>query len=567
MLAFVVLEPGGQPAQSFDLSQAFVLGSEDVPVAASLRFAQGTLQVERTNDDAAGISVQFQVTDGQTALGHLVLQTCLLPERDEPYLLSMELARHRIMLFLNKLEDWDLFDLPPDDPVMLQFESGRAEFTLGLVCASGHKPDLKKADVHARNVLLKIIDAGEKLALINAARTLPLRQSGTLYSRAAARYESVTQEPPPPGSAINLPGDGLLVLPGVATVGIALSPQPITEILQKSLVAAADFVTMPMRWIDLEPNEGEYAFGPTDRWIEWAIKTAKIPVVGGPLIDFRPTCIPEWLYIWEHDYETLRELVHDHVQAVVTRYRRTISRWTAISGVHANTHFKLSPEQVMDLTRICVLVIKKLHPQSRVQVEVAQPWGEYFSSNRRSIPPLLYAETLVQAAVPFDILGVRLQISQPQPGQATRDLMALSALLDKYAQIERPLAITALGAPSEPIAPAAIPGKPSSNPFAEDASDEPAGPMLEPGSWRKPWSPPVQSDWIAQVLAMCAAKPFVTNVCWQELADPIAGDDVPEMAGGGLIASNGQPKPGLTKFIAFRQAMREGRPAPIPPLP
>ncbi len=348
---------------------------------------------------------------------------------------------------------------------------------------------------------------------------------------------------------------------------IALSPQPITESLQKSLVAAADFVSMPMRWIDLEPSEGEYAFGPTDRWIEWAIKTAKLPRVGGPLIDFRPTCIPEWLYIWEHDYETLRELVHDHVQAVVTRYRRTISRWTAISGVHANTHFKLSPEQVMDLTRICVLVIKKLHPQSRVQVEIAQPWGEYFSSNRRSIPPLLYAETLVQAAVPFDILGVRLQISQPQPGQATRDLMALSALLDKYAQIERPLAITALGAPSEPIAPAAIPGKPSSNPFAEDASDEPAGPMLEPGSWRKPWSPPVQADWIAQVLAMCAAKPFVTNVCWQELADPIAGDDVPEMAGGGLIASNGQPKPALSKLIAFRQAMREGRPAPIPPLP
>ena len=566
MLAFAVFDPSGTPATSFDLTQAYAFGAEDVPVPGTPRFASGHIHVDRSNDDAAGLAVQFRVEGSGGFLGELALQTCLIPDRDEPYLLSLELARHRIMLFLNKLEDWDMFDVPADDPIMLQFEAGRIAFTKALVLGSGATPDLKAADALARESLFRTVDAGERLALTHAARTLPLRQNGLLYARAAQRVEALNQDPPPPGAAINLPGDGLLILPGIAAAGVSVSPQPVTEVLQKSVLAAAEFITMPMRWIDLEPVEGQYSFGPTDRWIEWAIKVAKIPVVGGPLIDFRPTCIPEWLYIWENDYETLRELVHDHVQAVVTRYRRTVSRWTVISGVHANTHFKLSPEQVMDLTRICVLVVKKLHPQSRVQVEVAQPWGEYFSANRRSIPPLLYAETLVQAGVPFDLLGVRLQLSQPQPGQATRDLMAISSLLDRFAQIERPLAVTALGAPSETIAPAPMPGKPSSNPFAEDSSDEASGPLLNPGSWRRAWSPASQADWAAQVLAICAAKPFVANVCWQELADPLAGDDVPEMRGGGLVASTGQPKPALMKFAAFRQAMREGRPVPIPPI-
>jgi tripartite-type tricarboxylate transporter receptor subunit TctC len=42
---------------------------------------------------------------------------------------------------------------------------------------------------------------------------------------------------------------------------------------------------MPMRWIDMEPAEGKYDFSATDRWIEWAVRAAKLPVVGGPLIE------------------------------------------------------------------------------------------------------------------------------------------------------------------------------------------------------------------------------------------------------------------------------------------
>lgn len=49
-----------------------------------------------------------------------------------------------------------------------------------------------------------------------------------------------------------------------------------------------------------------------------------MPIVAGPVIDLRRGNVPEWLYMREHDYETLRELVYEHVKNLVTRYRHAL---------------------------------------------------------------------------------------------------------------------------------------------------------------------------------------------------------------------------------------------------
>jgi hypothetical protein len=574
MLAFRVFDSHSGPGRALDLTQAYAFGQDDVPISAAVIQENDLIRIERTGNDAAGLALQMAVRlpDGKGSLGMLVVQTCLLPDRAEPYTLSLELARHRIMLFLNKLEDWDFFDLAPDDPVMQTFERARQTFTNALVTANAHATpaDLVKADSLAQDALALAIDAGERLTLMNAQRTLPLRQSGQLYARAAQRLEALTQEAPSTGVPITLPGEHLTVLPGVAQIGCAISPVSVSEPVAKALTSVCDFVTMPMRWLELEPGEGEHAFGPTDRWIEWAVKVAKIPVVGGPLLDFRINSTPDWLYIWENDYETLREMIYEHVQTVVTRYRRTISRWTICSGLNTGTSFKLSPEQIMDLTRSCAFIVRKLHPQARIQVEISQPWGEYFALNRRSVPPLMYADTLIQAGVPFDIIALRLQLAQPLPGQMTRDLMSISAMLDRFASLDRPIAITAVGCPSEVLQPAAPPSRraANANPFADEADNDDAtvdsGPILNPGSWRKPWNEATQADWLAQVVALCAAKPGVASVCWQDMVELTGRTRPPEMPGGGLITSSGAPKAALAKLALIRAALRDGRTIPVP---
>lgn len=544
MLAFVVTDRLA-PRMPGPLPGASIVGPDGVPVTGSASAEPGLVRCEKTNSEAAALSLQVTLDakalasigpcllpDGSVLrpLGELVLQTCLLPERDRPYLLSLELARHRLMLILNKLEEWRAFESPPDDPVMPIVDRAREAFTEALVALPFGQPPTDEADRLALRALWIAIEASERLAIAQAERDFGAPARAEMHTRAAddAGAGQPVLHPTRPG----------LVLPNPPSLGCAISPLVFNDQAKALAQRCADFITMPMRWVEMEPAEGEYAFARTDRWIEWAVRTAKVPVVAGPVVDFRPHAVPEWLYIWENDYETLRELVYEHMKAVVTRYRRTISRWTVCSGLHANRNFGFTFEQMIDLTRICVLVVRKLHPKARVQVEIVEPWGEHHSADRRSLPPTLYAEMLAQAGIQFDTLGLRVQMGVPAPGLATRDLMAFSALLDQYAALDRPIALTAMGAPGATV----------------DLTDEEnAG--RSGGFWRTPWSAQAQADWASAFLSVALAKPYVQSVCWQDLIDPPSSGEMPR---GGLADSTPTARPVLERLAALRQALVRG---------
>jgi hypothetical protein len=332
-----------------------------------------------------------------------------------------------------------------------------------------------------------------------------------------------------------------VVLQAPPVLGCAVNPAQFSEALAAGAASVCDFVSIPMRWADMEPTEGRYSFTKTDKWIEWAVRTAKVPVWGGPILDFRTPCVPEWLFIWEHDYETLRELVYEHIKQIVTRYRRTVSRWTVASGLHVNQGFALALERMMDLTRLSVLLLKKLQPGAKVQVEVSQPFGEHYATNRRSIPPLAYADMIGQAGIAIDALGIRLQVGQPGQGRSARDLLVLSDILDRYALFDRPIVVSAIGAPSAHLG---------------DGGPE------DPGRWRGDWTPEHQRDWLLQVASLAAAKPYVVGVCWQDLCDGPHAD----MPMGGLLTDTGSPKPAAAAMAELRRSLKAHN-VVVPPLP
>ncbi len=567
MFSFVVFDPAGAPAPSMELRGAHLFGPEDLPLQGEITFKDGVIRCTKATPDAAGLALQYEVPALSGSGSSLVtLRTSLLPSRAEPYLLSLELARLRIMLFLNKLEEWALFDLPAEHPVIHKFEEARLRFTAALVAqkSTDGGPSIGgysfKADQEARHALSLAFEAGEELTLLNAGKQVVERATGKAYADASHHYTVATSEKPPTGAPILVPGAGHTTLPGSALVGCAINPGVFAEPLQKAVMSGCDFVTMPMRWIDMEPSEGQYAFAGTDRWIEWAVRTAKLPVFAGPLVDFRPACTPEWMYIWENDYETLRELVVEHMQNVVTRYRRTVTRWTVCSGLHVNQHFKLSFEQIMDLTRICVAVVRKLHPAGKVQVELSQPFGEYHAGNRKTLPPLLYAQALNQAGIPIDSYGLRLQFGQFEPGQACRDLMTISSLLDRFGSFEKPISITACGVPSAKPEPRVVKDRPESS--LDEESPTPAAPenpgKLNPGHWLDGYTENAQAAWLTRFYAIAMGKPFVHSVCWQDLLD-YPPSMAPEMAHGGLVSPQGAVKAAGKRLAEVRQAVREGR--------
>lgn len=574
MLSFSVFDSAG-PAREWPLRKAYLFGPDEVPVQGDVFFEKGLIVCEKATTDAAGLALQFEVglppgvapktqgagrptggvAKGDSGLGLLTLRTSLLPDRDDPYLLSLELARHRIMMVLNKLEQWTLFDLPGDHPILKQFEQARTEFTASLVALchraptgnGGMGPDpssMIEADAAAKRSLALAIDAGEQLALLNAERQVKIRLEGTLFKHAMERgSESMSSDRTiPDGAAKNPDGVGVL-LPQPVQIGCSVSPATFSEPLARVVAGTCDFVTMPMRWIDMEPTEGKYSFAKTDKWIEWAVRTAKLPVHAGPLIDFRELCVPEWLYIWENDYETLRELVYEHIKTIVTRYRRTVTRWTVCSGLHINESFAMTLERMMDLTRMCALLVRKLQPTAKVQIEIAQPWGEYYARQKRSMPPKMYADMIPQAGIMVDAYAIRLQMGQPAAGRSTRDLMAMADLLDRFAELDKPLSVTALGAPSMETQPP----RPRENGEGEPPRYQYT--LATGGTWRSPWTNESQARWLMQAMTVAASMPYVHNVCWQDLYDSPEAD----MPGGGLVSESGVIKPAAVAMAEVRK--------------
>ena len=553
MLRFVAPENSSAIPHQI-LPAAYLIGPDSVPIAGEVISENGQIRCEKGTREAASLALQFDL-DACTLqsllsdlnisdpiiddihlrpLGTWMLQTCLLHDRSRPYVLELELARHRIMLFLTKLEDWQAFDIDPDSQVMRLFEQARVAFTKALVASSAHEAGVEKASKYGLLALWIALEASERLSLLQTTRDFGRRMNGDHYLSVAD--ESGIHKKAMP---VLHPTRGGVVLPTRPAIGSTVSPSVLNEQTKSGAIEACDFISLPMRWVELEPLEGEYAYTPTDQWIEWAIRTAKLPVVAGPVIDFRTQSVPEWLYIWENDYDTLRELVYEHLKATVTRYRRTISRWTVCSGLHCGEHFKLDFQQMIDLTRICVLVVRKLHPRAKVQVEIVEPWGEYHTRDRRSLPPVLYAEMLTQSGIPIDTFSLRVQMGSYQSGLQTRDLMAFSSMLDQYSMLDRPIAISAFGSPSGPLV---------------SGDDDQVYP--KPGQWRQPWTQRGQADWMSAFAAVALSKPYVESICWQELADPAGAT---EMRTGGLLDRKFEQREVFQRMIELRQSIQSGR--------
>lgn len=541
MLKFAVME-GDAPAVAWPLRQAHLLGPDDIAISADLELRNGLIYCSKRISGSAALAVTYPLGTPELPRD-LLLRTCLLPERSEAYFLTLELARRQVMLILNKLEEWALFDESAASPLMVSVARAVELFSVaaGMATASAeHDGPVPEAERHARIALLYAVDTGEQLTLHAAQATHTRRLTGKLASSGGPAWVSDTERserehPPAGGSSVTL---SELPQVGCCVSAAAFSPE-----LCQALVQSCDFVNFPMRWLDMEPSEGKYAFAKTDKWIEWAILQAKLPVVAGPVLDFSAKSVPKWMAIFEHDYETMRDMVIEYIKAIVTRYRRTVTTWNICSGLHAPGGMLLSPEQAMDLTKYAVAVVRKLQPQAKVHVEVVQPFGEYTAGakGRSCLPPTVYAELISQLNLPIDALAVRLQFGSGEPGRAARDLLSCVAMLDRLAEIEKPIVVSAFGCPS---------GAP------RGGLDE------EAGTWCGPWSPQGQATLLTKLAAALAGRPYVQAITWHELYDvphpPPPGVPAGEVSAGGLVTSAGVAKPALAALINFRQALRSG---------
>ena len=495
MLKFQVFNESA-PATTWPLRNAYLKGSDGNAIRGDIYFENGMIVCEKRDTGTAALSIQHRVGD----LGEMTIQTCLLPERDEPYLLTLELARHRLMTLYTKLEDWAMFDLSETHVVTKRTEHARKCF---IEAISVQHDDPARANKLAHETLIAALDGTEELALSHSELLLNKRVSSS-----------------------SLPA---------APIGCRVACDETHKKLRSGMQKHFDLMCLPTQWKNITPEENKFCWDELDGWTEWA-KSSNMPVLGGPLVSFDPENLPDWIYIWEHDYDTVRDLVYEHVERMVLRYRDSVKIWNVVSGLHVNSHFTFNFEQLMDLTRMATMLVKKLQPNTKVMVELRQPFGEYFATNQRSIPTLMYADLLVQSGINFDLLGIRLPMGQAVSGQYTRDLMQISNMLDSYSHFGKPIALS-IAVPSEPV---------TSMMIAAPDNEE-----VDPNSgyWRRPWSSVVQSHWLEAVYQVALSKPYVETVIWDSLADH---PDI-ELPMSGLVSEDLQPKSALQRLIGFRK--------------
>ena len=127
-----------------------------------------------------------------------------------------------------------------------------------------------------------------------------------------------------------------------------------------------------MSWKQLQPEEATFNTETVDDWVE-LLARKRVPIIAGPLVSLDEGAVPDWMFIWEHDFDTLRELAYEYVQKVVQRYRKAVGAWNVVAGLHTNTAFSLSFEQIIELTRLLVSQVKSLLPNAKTLVTITQP--------------------------------------------------------------------------------------------------------------------------------------------------------------------------------------------------
>jgi hypothetical protein len=481
MLSFAVYSKG-EPVEKVDLAGAYVVGTDDVPLRAEITFKDGVIICDKRAAGPAGLAILWNVE----GVGRVLLETVRVLERNKPYILQIELVRARLMRLNQKLEDWGLLDFADIEDVATMVHDARTLLIKAL-----------QADTPAGAATL----GDEALSLaIRASERVTAFHADAFFSR---RKETAS------------------FAPHVVGCGVPLEQSP--DMIRNRISNAFDFVTVPIVWRDIEPSEQTFNWKPLDIWVE-ALSKAKIPIRASALLSFHERYVPEWLYVWEHDFDTIRDVAFEHVRRFINRYGQYVNHWDVISGIHANNCFTFSFEQLLELTRMTAALTQQAAPQSTTTINIIAPWGEYYARNQRTIPSLLYADMAVQSGISFDAFGLQFLFGPKIDGMFLRDFFQISSLIDQFAKSGKSLHVTAVQVPSA------------------SSGD------VDAGHWREPWSEQIQADWLAQFVEVALSKPFVESVSWHCLTDT-TDQLIPH---GGLLSADLTPKKAYERLVDMR---------------
>jgi hypothetical protein len=417
-----------------------------------------------------------------------------LIERDIPYQIQVELARGKVNQLRNQAADWLSGGLQmPDD-----LQQHIREATLAFARAVTEAP-APGASAHAQTALARAFHAADKLVQIYKNQVFEVRH------QKQPRLDT--------------------------SLACRLAPVVPTAEQTRLLVKAFNTVTLPFSWSDIQPTEEDYQWQGHDDVLAWA-QDNELAVVGGPVVDFTPARLPDWLWLWERDLPSLVSLLCTYVETVIRRYRGRIRSWQLTTASNAADVLGLGEDELLWLTVRLAEAARQVDPNLELSIGLAQPWGEYMAIQDHTHSPFIFADTLIRSGMNLAGLDLELIHGVSPRGSYCRDTLEVSRLMDLYGLLGVPLQIT-LGYPSA------------------DGADPKADPALAvaAGSWRAGFSPDMQAQWAETHVGLALCKPSVRAVTWSHFLDG-APHQFPTC---GLMDARGKPKPALKCVQELRE--------------
>ncbi len=452
--------------------------SDTVPVAFSL---------DRSITESGNLSIPWHVE----GFGELTLATASLMETSAPYNLPLELARGVVNRLRNQAAEWRMAGLEIGAELNKTIDNASTAF----VAAITSLPDHAAAVAAAQQAIRLGLEAGDALCMEYSRQAL------------AARHKNAERLP--------------------TLLGCRLGNRTHDENESKHLTSGFNTAVVPFAWRSIEQNAGKYEWETSDQQVTWCQENG-LRVIGGPLLFLDQQHLPDWIYLWEDDFEQVQSYIAQYIQATVSRYRGRVQVWNCAARMNISSAISLNEEQRLRLIVTAVDELRRADPQTPIVLSFDQPWAEYLAANDRDLSPLHLADSLVRADLGVAGVAIELNVGYKTGSSAMRELIEFGRQLDRWAVLGLPLVVY-ISYPSNADANA------KARHAANSASELP--------------TPSGQAAFADKLISLLLAKQFVQGIVWNELSDAAPQ----EFAGAGVLDASGEPKPLLDTLIDIRK--------------
>jgi len=472
------------------LTQAYLAGIEAIPWHSDNRWIDGVLCIERNVSESGTLHIPWDVP----GLGQLVLSTCTLMERSEPYQLLTELARGTLYRARMLVGDLDAAEVSIPASIRDELKQALAAF-------------FRAATIPAE------ADAEAALTIRLAARVISSLCQDVLLNEIVLQRE--------------LRGPMPTLLAGRLTER-AMSQSDTPAFLEAFGAASVTF-----SWRDLQPTDDALQFEAADAQVEWC-QRHKLQLLGGPLIQIDRASLPEWLYHSDNRYDAFEEAARRFARAVVRRYDQHVDVWVCAGRLNVPGALGFTEEQRLRLAVSMIEVVRDAAPQTPVVISFDQPWAEYLVSDDYDLSPLHFADALVRAELGVGGIALEMNLGYWPGGCLPRDLLAISRQLDRWSLLGLPLIVYVTmpsGVGPDPLVD-------SQTQVLHRFTDNSAVPAMDQSLAR-------------HLIPLLLTKPSLHAVVWNQWSDA----EPHEFPHAGVLDHAGQPKPLLGSLAEIRKTL------------